>query len=171
MIVRKSQAEIETMREAGRVTARALSAVGAAVRVGVTTGELDDIAATTIREAGAFPAFKGYHGFPATICASRNSVVVHGIPGSERLVARNIGMGKPAGSLQLMATDSRSSANRVIDQLRNVERQVDGVADEHVEFICHRHDFGKLLDRLVSRQVDHALFCLYASEQRKLVSL
>ena len=90
MIVRKSPAEIETMREAGRVTARALAAVGAAVRVGVTTGELDEIAAATIHDAGALPAFKGYHGFPATICASRNSVVVHGIPGGDRLVTGDI---------------------------------------------------------------------------------
>jgi len=78
------------MREAGRVTARALSAVGAAVAAGVTTGELDDIAEAVIRSAGAVPAFKGYHGFPATICASRNSVVVHGIPGKERLVSGDI---------------------------------------------------------------------------------
>jgi methionyl aminopeptidase len=90
VIVRKSSAEIATMREAGRITARALAAVGAAVAVGVTTGELDAIAESVIRAAGASPAFKGYHGFPATICASRNSVVVHGIPGKERLVTGDI---------------------------------------------------------------------------------
>jgi methionyl aminopeptidase len=90
MIVRKSQGELETMREAGRVTARALHAVGAAVRPGVTTAELDAIAAEVIASAGARPAFKGYHGFPATICASRNSVVVHGIPGKERLIEGDI---------------------------------------------------------------------------------
>jgi methionyl aminopeptidase len=90
VIVRKSQAELEVMREAGRVTARALNAVGAAVRAGVTTAELDAIAAEVIADAGAKAAFKGYHGFPATICASRNSVVVHGIPGSQRLVEGDI---------------------------------------------------------------------------------
>jgi methionyl aminopeptidase len=71
------------MREAGRVTARALRAVGEAVAPGVTTRELDDVAVDVIRAAGAKPAFLGYHGFPATICASRNCEVVHGIPGTK----------------------------------------------------------------------------------------
>lgn len=90
MIVRRSAAELAIMREAGRVTARALSAVGDAVLPGVTTAELDDIAYAVIEKAGAKPAFKGYHGFPATICASRNCEVVHGIPGKVRLVEGDI---------------------------------------------------------------------------------
>lgn len=78
------------MREAGRVTARALRAVGEAVVPGVTTRELDEVAVEVIRAAGAKPAFLGYHGFPATICASRNCEVVHGIPGKLRLVEGDI---------------------------------------------------------------------------------
>ncbi len=70
------------MREAGRVSARALRLVGEAVRPGVTTEELDELAETIIREAGGVPAFKGYHGFPKTLCTSVNSQVVHGIPSS-----------------------------------------------------------------------------------------
>lgn len=73
------------MREAGRVTARALRLVGEAVRAGVTTGELDAIAEAAIREEGAVPAFLGYHGFPASICSSLNEQVVHGIPGKVRV--------------------------------------------------------------------------------------
>jgi methionyl aminopeptidase len=80
VIVRKSAAEIETMREAGRISARALRLVGEAVRPGATTAQLDAIAEAAIREDGAVPAFKGYHGFPATLCTSLNSQVVHGIP-------------------------------------------------------------------------------------------
>jgi methionyl aminopeptidase len=81
VIITKSVAEIEIMREAGRITAAALRAVGEAVRPGVTTAELDERAEAVIREAGALPAFKGYHGFPATLCTSVDSEVVHGIPG------------------------------------------------------------------------------------------
>lgn len=80
MIVRKSPAELEVMREAGRLSARALRIVGEAVAPGVTTEQLDELAETVIREGGGIPAFKGYHGFPKTLCTSVNSQVVHGIP-------------------------------------------------------------------------------------------
>ena len=69
------------MRRAGEIAAKALRTVGEAVRPGMTTERLDRIAEDVVRDAGAVPAFKGYHGFPATICASVNSTVVHGIPG------------------------------------------------------------------------------------------
>jgi methionyl aminopeptidase len=75
------------MREAGRITARALRMVGEHVRCGMTTLELDELAESVIREAGAVPAFKGYHGFPGTICASINSEVVHGIPSTRRVLS------------------------------------------------------------------------------------
>jgi len=68
------------MREAGRVSARALRLVGEAVAAGVTTFELDEIAEAAIRADGGVPAFKGYHGFPKTLCTSINCQVVHGIP-------------------------------------------------------------------------------------------
>jgi adenylate kinase len=73
VIVRKSAAEIEIMREAGRISARALRLVGEAVAPGVTTGNLDTIAEEAIRPQERCPAFKGYHGFPATLCTSLNS--------------------------------------------------------------------------------------------------
>lgn len=68
------------MKEAGRVSARALRLVGEAVVPGITTAELDAIAERAIREDGGVPAFKGYHGFPATLCTSVNEQIVHGIP-------------------------------------------------------------------------------------------
>ena len=73
------------MRDAGRVVAQTHQEVAKAVRPGVSTKELDQIAEEFIVSCGAVPSFKGYGGFPASICASRNQVVVHGIPGLETL--------------------------------------------------------------------------------------
>lgn len=79
-VIKKSPAEIEAMREAGRVSAKALRMVGEHVRPGVCTLELDEIAEEVIRAEGGIPAFKGYAGFPGSICASVNEQIVHGIP-------------------------------------------------------------------------------------------
>lgn len=87
MIIRKSPAEIEAMREAGRVSAKVLREVGALVKPGVTTAELDEFAETLIRLEGGIPAFKGYGGFPGSICASVNDQIVHGIP-SKKVVLK-----------------------------------------------------------------------------------
>jgi methionyl aminopeptidase len=81
MIIRKSEQEIEAMASAGRVVADTLALLGESMRPGVTTKELDEIAEEYIRSRGGVPTFKGYHGFPASICTSPNSMVVHGIPG------------------------------------------------------------------------------------------
>jgi methionyl aminopeptidase len=85
MIILKSDQEIAYMREAGRIVAGALEELRKAVRPEITTQELDRIAEDFIRKAGATPAFKGYHGFPGSICASVNEEVVHGIPGLRKL--------------------------------------------------------------------------------------
>ena len=80
MIIKKSKAEIEAMKEAGRISAKALREVGSKVAPGVSTLELDQYAEELIRREGGIPAFKGYGGFPASICASVNEQIVHGIP-------------------------------------------------------------------------------------------
>ena len=85
MIVRKSAGEIEKMARAGRVVAETLALLGRMVAPGVTTKELDEAAEEYIHSQGGVPTFKGYRGFPASICASPNSMVVHGIPGQYRL--------------------------------------------------------------------------------------
>ena len=83
----KTQGELEAMRAAGLVVARALAEISAHAKAGVSTGELDEVAEQVIRDAGAVPSFKGYHGFPASICASVNEKVVHGIPAREEVLA------------------------------------------------------------------------------------
>lgn len=85
MIYIKSRQEIELMREAGRIVAQAHELVREAIRPGITTRELDQVAEKHILKSGAIPAFKGYGGFPASICASVNHEVVHGIPGLKTL--------------------------------------------------------------------------------------
>jgi methionyl aminopeptidase len=90
MIVYKTPREIETMREAGRIARVALDVAVAMVKPGITTAEIDREVERTIRSMGATPEFKGYHGYPASSCISVNDEVVHGIPGSRRLVAGDI---------------------------------------------------------------------------------
>jgi methionyl aminopeptidase len=81
----KSSQEIAKMRAAGRVVAQALDAMRAAVKPGITTGQLDAIGEAFIRKAGAKPSFKGLYGFPGTVCVAVNEEVVHGIPGKKAL--------------------------------------------------------------------------------------
>jgi methionyl aminopeptidase len=85
VIIKKSPQEIAKMEAAGDILVRTLQLLEGKVRPGVTTGELDRAAEKFIRSQGAEPAFKGYRGFPGSICASPNSMVVHGIPGKYRL--------------------------------------------------------------------------------------
>ena len=84
----KSAREVKIMRQASKIVATVLREVMAMVEPGQTTGDLDAFAERRIREMGATPSFKGYHGFPASICASINNEVVHGIPSAKRVIHR-----------------------------------------------------------------------------------
>jgi methionyl aminopeptidase len=90
MIICKSEAELSLMREAGRIVAMTHRLMAQAVRPGVTTKELDKIAEDFIRSQHAIPSFKGYNGFPGSICASVNEELVHGIPGNRKLLEGDI---------------------------------------------------------------------------------
>jgi methionyl aminopeptidase len=85
VIIKKSPEEIDRMAAAGAVLVKTLNLLAGKVRPGVTTRELDEAAEKFIRSQGAEPAFKGYRGFPGSICASPNSMIVHGIPGPYKL--------------------------------------------------------------------------------------
>ncbi|TVY06635.1 type I methionyl aminopeptidase [Paenibacillus cremeus] len=85
MIICKSAAELELMREAGRIVAETHRLLKEAIQPGITTKQLDQIAEDYIRSQGAIPSFKGYNGFPGSICASVNDELVHGIP-SQRVL-------------------------------------------------------------------------------------
>jgi methionyl aminopeptidase len=85
-IERKTPAQLEAMHAAGQLVARALAEVAARVTAGVSTLELDGVAEQVIRDGGGVPSFLGYHGFPATICASVNEQIVHGIPSASQVL-------------------------------------------------------------------------------------
>jgi methionyl aminopeptidase len=86
MIIYKSKDELEKMRVSGRITAGTIERVVAAVRPGVSTADLDAVAEGYIRDRGAVPSFKGYRGFPGSICTSLNNEIVHGIPAKRRVL-------------------------------------------------------------------------------------
>lgn len=87
VVTQRTSAELDAMAVAGALVASALRAVKAAAAPGVSTLELDRIAETVIRDGGGTPSFLGYHGFPASICASVNERVVHGIPSADEVLA------------------------------------------------------------------------------------
>ena len=86
MIVLRSAAEIERMRAANQLVSEVLASLESMVAPGISTADLDALAERLVREAGAEPAFKGYRGYPATLCASINDEVVHGIPSRSRVL-------------------------------------------------------------------------------------
>lgn len=136
MIVLKSPREIEIMQEAGQIVYAVHQELAKAVVPGVTTGELDSLAERLIRKAGGIPTFKGYQGFPASICASVNEEVVHGIPGNRRLqegdiIAIDLGVtykgyvgdsaythpvGKVSPEVELLLEVTRVSLEKAIEQ-------------------------------------------------------
>ncbi|MFA5552835.1 MAG: M24 family metallopeptidase, partial [Trueperaceae bacterium] len=89
-MILKRRSELEVMAEAGRINREALEVVASLVAPGVTTAELNEAAESAILSRGGKPSFKGYNGFPASICASPNQVVVHGFPDDRPLVEGDI---------------------------------------------------------------------------------
>ncbi len=90
MIIKKSPQEIEKMAAAGAILVKTLELLESKIRAGISTAELDQAAERFIRSHGATPTFKGYRGFPGSICASPNSMIVHGIPGTYRLARGDV---------------------------------------------------------------------------------
>ncbi len=90
MIVCRSKSEIDKLRRVNQLVATILAALRRMVVPGVTTQDLDAFAEAQVRAAGAEPAFKGYHGYPATVCVSVNEQVVHGIPSSRKLIEGDV---------------------------------------------------------------------------------
>jgi methionyl aminopeptidase len=127
MIIKKSPAEIDAMAAAGAIHTRTLELLARKIRPGVTTKELDEAAEKFMRSQGATPAFKGYRGFPGSICASPNHMVVHGIPGSFKLqrgdiLSVDVGVVKDGwvadGAITFAVGEVSPVANKLLDVTR-----------------------------------------------------
>jgi methionyl aminopeptidase len=148
MIIRKTSEEIDAMAAAGEIQSRCLRMLRSKCRPGVTTAELDQAAETFIRSQGAVPSFKGYRGFPGSICTSPNSMVVHGIPGPYELrrgdilsidvgvtfegwvadAAITVAVGEPPAEAEPLLTATREALFAGIDRAR---------AGNHLSDISH----------------------------------
>ena len=122
MIIKKSGEEIEKMARSGAILAATLDLMAESVRPGITTGELDRIAERFIRSQGAEPTFKGYRGFPGSICSSPNEMIVHGIPGSYKLaegdiISIDVGVTSTAGSPTRRGRSRWGRSPRAIEDL------------------------------------------------------
>lgn len=165
MIKIKSARQIEEMKSAGALSKTALRRVGEAVVPGVTTLELDAIAERAIRSAGATPTFKGYCGFPGTICASVNDQIVHGIPSSSvvlrdgDIVSVDVGAtfggwvgdnawtfycGEPTREAQVLCEVTRDCLKAAIRQAVPGNRL--GDVGDAVQRLAEKHGFGVVRD-------------------------
>ncbi len=127
-IIKKSPAEIDQMAAAGEVLVKTMQLLEAKVRPGVTTGELDRAAEKFIRSQGCVPSFKGYRGFPGSICASPNDMVVHGIPGDYKLkkgdiISIDIGVTKDGWVADAARTFAVGQVSRDAEKLLAVTRE------------------------------------------------
>ena len=128
MIIKKSPEEIDAMAVAGDILVRCMDLLAGKVRPGVTTLELDQAAERFIRSQGATPAFKGYRGFPGSICASPNHMVVHGIPGKFKLglgdiLSVDIGVVKDGWVADAARTFAVGEVSPVAEKLLEVTRE------------------------------------------------
>ena len=155
MVIRKSRSEIDKMRRAGQVVAETLRDLRRMVEPGVSTLDLDAYAEKRIRSAGAIPTFKGYHGYPSSICASVNDEVVHGIPSGRVLkdgdlikidcgatldgyvgdAAISVPVGKVSEEVEKLAEATRESLFRAVEKMVPGNRlyDVSHAVQEYVE--------------------------------------
>jgi methionyl aminopeptidase len=164
MIIKKSRDEIEKMARAGALVARAHEALIDALKPGMTTLDLDRIAEDVIVGAGAVPSFKGYRGFPATLCTSKNHEIVHGIPSKDVVLdegdiisidcgaivegfhgdsATTLIVGDPesvAPEVRRLLSETRNAMWRGLEQVRDGNRL--GDIGSAVEAVAEPHGYG-----------------------------
>jgi methionyl aminopeptidase len=154
MIIGKSRREIEKMRAAGQLVGRVLQELRRMVEPGVTTLEVDQAAEKMIRDAGALPTFKGYHGFPFSICASVNEQVVHGFPSNYKLKEGDIFSIDCGATLEGFVGDTATTVpvGKISEELRQLIR----VTEESLELAIEQCREGKHLGDIGWAVQNHA---------------
>ncbi len=170
----KTPAELKDMRESGRMLATVLQVVQKAIAPGITTKELDTIAAKELERLGGKPAFLGYYGFPGVICISLNDEVVHGIPGKQVVKNGDIisfdfgvsynGMITDAARTILVGPHNKAKQNLIDGTLESLDAGIAAVKDgahvgdisAHVQAVLDTYGYGIVRD-LVGHGVGHAL--------------
>jgi methionyl aminopeptidase len=157
MIIRKTPEQVEQMAAAGEILVRCMKMLEAKVRPGITTEELDATAEKFIRSQGAIPAFKGFRGFPGSICASPNSMVVHGIPGPYELkrgdiISIDIGVIKDGWVADAAATFPVGPIDTEAKRLLEVTQASLFAAVEQVRTGNHLGDIGAAVQRTVEAE-------------------
>src|SRR5919206_2431379 len=146
MIIGKSQKEIEKMRAAGQLVGGVLQELRRMAAPGVTTLEVDRAAERMIRDAGALPTFKGYHGYPFSICASVNEQVVHGFPSNYRLKEGDIFSIDIGATLEGYVGDTAITVpvGRVTDELLKLIRVTEECLERAIGQCCHGNHLGDI---------------------------
>ncbi|MBA2763105.1 MAG: type I methionyl aminopeptidase [Thermoleophilaceae bacterium] len=157
MIVKKSPEEIEQMAAAGKIHARALNMLAGKARAGVSTLDLDAAAARFLRSQGADASFLGYRGFPGSICASPNSMIVHGIPGPEPLkrgdlLSIDLGVTLNGWVVDGAVTVAVGPATAIADKLLSATRDALTDAVEQCRVGNHLGDIGHAVQSRVEKQ-------------------
>lgn len=170
----KTATELDAMRESGRMLATVLTIVGSSIQIGITTKELDMIAASELAKLGGKPAFLGYYGFPAVICISVNDEVVHGIPSKQVIKSGDIvsfdfgvnykGMITDAARTVLVGPHNKAKQRLIDGTLESLDAGIAAVKDgarvgdisAEVQGVLDGYGYGIVRD-LVGHGVGHAL--------------
>jgi methionyl aminopeptidase len=157
MILKKSEKEIETIAEGGKILSDILREVGGMVRPGITTNELNRVAETLILNCGGIPSFKGYGGFPAALCTSLNEVVVHGIPSDYVLkkgdiVSLDIGMEYKGFNADMAVTLPVGNISSEAQRLIKVTRQALKVGIKAIRVGGYFGEIGEAIQKYVESE-------------------
>jgi methionyl aminopeptidase len=150
----RTETELASMRKAGRVTAEMLSACREAIRPGVSTADLDKVARAVLERRGARSNFLGYHGFPAVICASRNNVIVHGIPNEDEILREGDIISIDAGAIvegyhgDAAITVAVGSVPKRVERLLEVTEQSLAAGIREMVAGNHLHDIGRAVEQM-----------------------